>query len=197
MHTQFFIALAILSAISFSGAAIRFVRKRRDFSEDAMALGAGAMVAVSILHVFPETVETLPDLGAFAFFGGFLLMYLLENVCTVHACAEHDCRYHRPTLSSWASISLHTLFDGLAIGAAYAIDGRLGTLVLLGIGLHQVPVSAATYGLISKAEPVRARRVALFSGFALAAPVGAVLGAWVLPASGVESVLPWALALSG
>ncbi len=197
MDTPFLAILAVLAVVSFSGASLRFLRKRRDFSEDAMALGAGAMVAVALLHVFPETVEGLPEFGAAAFFAGFLLIYLVENVWTVHACAEHGCHYHRPSLVSWCSISLHTLFDGLAVGSAYAIDGRLGALVLTGIALHQIPVSAATYALISKGGWTKRTKAALFGAFATSAPMGAAFGALAVPALGAEGLLPWALALSG
>lgn len=51
-----------------------------------IALGAGTMFSVALVHILPESlVEN--NLSIYAFIGGFLLIYLLEEILTPHT---HD-----------------------------------------------------------------------------------------------------------
>lgn len=90
-----------------------------------IALGAGTMFSVSLVHILPEMLE-VTDNSIYAFVLGFLLIYLLEEILTPHS---HDHHHHEHThedphehynhvvMVAWIAIFLHTLFDGLSIRA--------------------------------------------------------------------------------
>ncbi len=95
-----------------------------------IGLGAGSMLAVSLVHILPEALEET-ELAVYAFIAGFLLIYLIEEILTPHA---HDHghgdhthedpheHYDHVALVSWIAIFIHTLFDGLGIRAGFGIS---------------------------------------------------------------------------
>lgn len=109
----------------------------RQLSERALhlsvAVGAGVMIAVALLHVFPEAVEVVPEFAAIAFIAGFLAMYLIENLTGSHPCAEIEahCHYHELSISTSIALIAHTFFDGVSIAAAAYLGETIGFVVLL------------------------------------------------------------------
>lgn len=56
-----FIALLILTLISASGLLLFFFRKvNRTLLDLLIGLGAGSMLSVSLVHIFPEALEQTP-----------------------------------------------------------------------------------------------------------------------------------------
>lgn len=196
MSPVFLLLLFALFSVSLSGYLLSFVRSRKGLAEDFVALGAGAMVGVALIHVFPEAVET-DHRAALAFLGGFFFIYLVENFLSVHACVEDHCHYHHASLTSWISITAHTLFDGIAIGASFAASDELGLLVLLGVAIHQVPVSLALWSILTKAVGSVRGRLSAFALFAAAAPIGALVGKTFFATVPDSAILAFALAFSG
>lgn len=90
-----------------------------------IALGAGTMFSVALVHILPESMEQ-SSFSIYAFVIGFLLIYLLEEILTTH---HHDRTHHDHThedphehfhhvvVVAWIAIFVHTLFDGLGIRA--------------------------------------------------------------------------------
>lgn len=103
-----------------------------------IALGAGTMFSVSLVHILPETMEE-SQYAIYAFIIGFLCIYLLEEILTPHS---HDHKHHdhshedphehynHVVIVAWIAICIHTLFDGLSIRASFAMDNTLGMSVL-------------------------------------------------------------------
>ena len=90
-----------------------------------IALGAGTMFSVALVHILPESLEQNPY-AIYAFVAGFLMIYLLEELLTTHSHdhVHHDHTHEDPhehfnhvVLVSWIAIFIHTLFDGLGIRA--------------------------------------------------------------------------------
>lgn len=109
-------SLSIITLILFISGATGFILKlRKNISakhlHGLIAVGAGAMIGVSLIHIFPEVSEKLPNLAAMIFLTGFVLIYLIENAFMVHTCAEHECHFHHVSILSWIAIFIHTLFD--------------------------------------------------------------------------------------
>jgi len=103
-----------------------------------IALGAGTMFSVSLVHILPEMME-INEMSIYAFVGGFLMIYLLEEILTPHS---HDHHHHEHThedphehynhvvMVAWIAIFIHTLFDGVSIRAGFALDNTLGLTIL-------------------------------------------------------------------
>jgi zinc transporter ZupT len=124
-----------------------------------LAIGAGFMLSVAVIEVLPQTIALWieGDQDAEALFAPMALMlsgYLLTQFVE-HTIAPHfhlgeemhcDDEYHAhdelSTRSLYAAITgllVHTFFDGITIGAAAAIDSRVGLLVFLAVLLHKLP----------------------------------------------------------
>lgn len=153
------------------------------------------MIGVSIIHIFPEVTETL-KIAPFIFMGGFLLIYLLENAFMVHACVEHDCHFHQTSILSWVAILVHTIFDGVAISAAFSTNNTLGWTVLAGVVIHQVPVSISLVSLLTHSNFSRKVQNILMMLFVIAAPIGFV-GSNLLFSHIPEAIVAGILAFSG
>jgi zinc transporter ZupT len=121
------IPLILLTLISSIGLILyRFDRVNPRILNILIALGAGSMLSVSLVHILPESLE-MTQSAVYIFITGFLLIYLIEEFLTPH---EHDHahgdhshedpheHYDHVALVSWIAISIHTLLDGLGIRAS-------------------------------------------------------------------------------
>jgi zinc and cadmium transporter len=87
------------------------------------------------------------------------------------------CDVHTIGLAAWIGMSVHTLVDGFALGAA-SIDPELGLLVFLAILAHKVPNSFSLSSILVSEGYSRARAIIMNAAFALMIPLG--VGLYVL-----------------
>jgi zinc and cadmium transporter len=87
------------------------------------------------------------------------------------------CDVHTIGLAAWIGMSVHTLVDGFALGAA-SIDPELGLLVFLAILAHKVPNSFSLSSILISEGYSRARAILMNAAFALMIPLG--VGLYVL-----------------
>jgi zinc and cadmium transporter len=135
---------------------------------------------------------------------GFLFLFLLERFLLGHVCPEpgpsprlvanpappphgfrehagHDhaheatgCDVHTLGLAAFVGLSLHTLVDGFALGAAQS-DPALGLLVFVAILAHKIPSSVSLTAIL-RAEGYGKRQALLMNAsFALMVPLGAAI----------------------
>jgi zinc transporter ZupT len=92
-----------------------------------IALGAGSMLSVSLVHILAETLEQT-QFALYAFMAGFLAIYCIEELLTPHRQDKaHDGHTHEDphehsdhvALVTFGAIFLHTLFDGFGIRAGF------------------------------------------------------------------------------
>jgi len=134
-----FFPLVILFFISATGMILYAFKKiNQTVLNLFIALGAGSMLAVSLVHILAESLES-SDLAIYTFMGGFLIIYLIEELLTNH---KHDHKhndhthedphehYNHVALVTGVAIFIHTLFDGLGIRAGFGISATLGYSVL-------------------------------------------------------------------
>lgn len=179
-----------------------------------LSLVGGMMIGVSTLHLLPHAAEHLDDMRwlSGAFLAGVLSMLFLLRFGHVHHHEEpadaddsnapphdhdHDdggtCHSHggeTPTrhrmswLGLFIGLALHTVFDGVALGASVLAEkdhGDGSTLVLFGLGtflavvLHK-PLDALSITSVMKAGGwTSGKRAIVNVGFALACPAGALI----------------------
>lgn len=120
-----------------------------------LALGAGFMLAVTFIEIFPETIsiwqarENSASAETFVFpmtllLAGYLLTQFFEHTVAPHIHLGEEM--HREHLISSSSaytaiggLLIHTFFDGVSIAAAAQVDFRVGLLVFVAIFLHKFP----------------------------------------------------------
>ncbi|CDM67073.1 ZIP family metal transporter [Pyrinomonas methylaliphatogenes] len=144
-----------------------------------IALGAGFMLAAIFIEVVPATVEVWARRSSdhavlnatTLLLAGYLLIHLFEHTIAPHfhfGAETHPERLLRPTAAYAAigGLSIHTLFDGVSIAAAFLVNFKVGLLVFIAVLLHKVPegFTAASIMLASGREMRRARWATLLIG---------------------------------
>jgi zinc transporter ZupT len=160
-----------------------------------VALGAGFLMSTALLEMMPEGMRMNPKLGPVLIMAGYCVVHLLEHTINAHfhyGEETHEGEFvSRHTGNSvMAGLSVHALFDGVAIGSGFLVSGWLGWLIFLAILLHKAP-EGFTMASVMLASG-RTRTAALYSAIALA---GATL-AGVLVIELVPSWLPYGLPIS-
>ncbi|MBP6981647.1 ZIP family metal transporter [Candidatus Gracilibacteria bacterium] len=184
-----FTPLVILTLISASGLLLFFFRNiNRTFLNLLIGLGAGSMLSVSLVHIFPEALEQT-EFAVYAFIAGFLVVYIIEEILTPHkrdhGHGDHSHEdphehYDHVALVSWIAIFLHTLFDGLGIRAGFGISKEIGYAVLAGVAIHQIPVSLSLAAIFRESRFRKNTQILFLIFFAFAASIGFLLSDLVL-----------------
>lgn len=197
--------------LTAAGAALVLLMKRpRPATLDAMlALGAGVMLAASYFSLLAPAIDTALSLGqnpfamaALGFMAGGLLLMASDALLSrcLHGLPFSGER--RRTILLIASITLHNIPEGLAIGVAFgaaALSPQLAALtgawmLALGVGLQNTPEGAAVSLPLYRDGMRRSRAFFWGQASALVEPVSALVGA--LLALHVQPVLPFALAFA-
>ena len=154
-----------------------FLPLSRDLSPRALALllsfSAGVLLGAVFFHMLPETRVLSENIGL-PILAGFLLIFVMERFVFVHACEERDCDIHHMGIPAFLGISLHSLLDGLALGAGLLLP-QLGPVVLLAVLIHKMPDSISITSILLSAGWNRRRVAVLGLLFSLTTPAGALL----------------------
>jgi ZIP family zinc transporter/zinc and cadmium transporter len=137
-----------------------------------VALGAGFLMATAVLEMIPEGLRQSPRLGPVLIMAGYCVVHLLEHTINAHFHFGEETHtgefVSRHTGNSvLAGLSVHALFDGVAIGSGFALSNWLGWLIFLAILLHKAP-EGFTMASVMMASG-RSRAAAFWSAVALAA----------------------------
>ncbi len=168
-----------------------FLPLLRELSQRALALllsfSAGVLLGAVFFHMLPETGRVLSESIGWPILAGFLLIFIMERFVFVHACEERECDIHQMGIPAFLGISLHSLLDGIALGAGLILP-QLGPVVLLAVLIHKMPDSISISSILLSAGWSR-RKVALLNLlFSLTTPVGALLAYLFFRALSPENV---------
>jgi zinc and cadmium transporter len=186
-------------------------------SDVLLSFSAGVMLGAAFFHMLPEAVEGAGARAAPFVLVGFLVLFLLERFVLVHACAEPGpaphvdtpdhpapphvhgdgtgCEVHTMGLAAFLGLSLHTVVDGFALGAASGKQS-LGLLVFLAILAHKIPNAFSLSAILRHEGYSRRKALAMNAVFALMVPLGAGLYLVVRDLVHVEAFTSYALAAS-
>ncbi len=211
------LALASVILVSIVSLAGLFTLSLREHSlRRALALlvslAAGALLGDALLHLLPESIETLGSAtkSGVLVLGGFLLFFTIERVLHWHHFhAEAECdeaqEHHGALMHGRASATpgnvqpagylvlisdgFHNLLDGLIIGASYLAGIEIGIATTIAVILHEIPQEVGDFGVLLHAGFTRGR--ALFLNFlsALLAIVGVAVSL-ALGASSAALAIP-------
>ncbi len=200
-------SIAIIAASLLGGWLPARVRMSHMRTQLLMSFVAGLMLGVAFYHLLPHSVYTLGnelaiDHAVQWLMYGLLAMFLLLRLfhfhqhtpieegdaehCHAHVHDHHDTSSSSVNSFSWVGIafglSVHTIIDGVALGAAVQADalgnpviGLFGLGVFIAILLHK-PLDAMSISslMISGGWSRRARFIVNIT-FALMCPLGALL----------------------
>ncbi|MBK6751720.1 MAG: ZIP family metal transporter [Acidobacteria bacterium] len=125
-----------------------------------LAIGAGFMLAVTIVEILPKVVELWHKDGQpigealvipmMLLLAGYLLTQFVEHTIAPHFhlgeemhCEddehEHEIISATSAYTAVGGLLVHTFFDGVTIAAASQVDIKVGFLVFIAVFLHKFP----------------------------------------------------------
>ena len=181
------VVLGIVAALADIAGGVVLVRARgvERFLRYFVALGAGFLMATAVLEMTPESLRISPKLGPIFIMAGYCTVHLLEHTIIPHFHYGEETHHDefvsaRTGYSILGGLSVHALFDGVAIGSGFVVSNRLGWLIFLAIFLHKAP-EGFTMASVMLASG-RSRTAAFYSAVMLAvATLGGVLVVQLVP----------------
>uniref|UniRef100_E6QIC4 Zinc/iron transporter n=1 Tax=mine drainage metagenome TaxID=410659 RepID=E6QIC4_9ZZZZ len=137
-----------------------------------VALGAGFLMATTVLEMLPESLRLDFRLAPVLVMVGYCAVHFLEHTINAHFHFGEETHHHafvstRTSYSVLAGLALHALFDGVAIGSGFALSSVLGWLIFTAIFLHKAPEGFTMASVMLASGSSRA--TAFFSAVTLAA----------------------------
>jgi zinc and cadmium transporter len=116
-----------------------------------VALSAGSLIGGALFHMLPDAVNRLGgDVGAYVWLAaGFLLFFCLEQFLHWHHCHRTTSEHQRPvTYLLLVGDGVHNFIGGLAVGATFIVDLKLGIMTWLVAAAHEVPQELGDFGAL-------------------------------------------------
>lgn len=140
------VALGLTAALAnvFGGTIIVQKHWERRYLKYFVALGAGFMLATSIVEVVPESLRLGGKDAAFLILVGYLIIHFFEHTVTPHfhfgeETHEDEFVHRHKGVSVVLGLTIHTFFDGVAIASGFLVSEWLGWLIFLAVFLHKIP----------------------------------------------------------
>jgi ZIP family zinc transporter len=148
-----------------------------------LALTGGVVVAVALLDVLPEGLESVADvhLATGLVAAGFLGFFLIERMLVLHdrEDAVETLAGERVGVLGAAGLSAHSFLDGLGIGFAFGVDPATGFLVFIAVISHDFADGLNTVSYVLRRSGNRKAAVKWLTIDALAPLLGAIVGSQV------------------
>ncbi len=221
-------SIAVFAAALLGAWIPRWVTMTHTRTQMMLSLVSGLMLGVAIYHLVPHSVAAVGDIDVTMqwLMGGLVFMMLMlrlfhfhqhdfagsEATCEGadadhhdHAHAHDHAHVHPPAspfswLGLFLGLSIHTLIDGIALGAVMRSEGAAGGLlglgVFLAILLHK-PLDAISIETVMAASGWSSRRRSLANWlFAALCPIAAIAFYFGLDMDTGSGLMPAALAFS-
>jgi zinc and cadmium transporter len=152
MDANFEVAAAasvLAAAVTTAGIVVirRFERWARSNTTYFASFAAGVLVSVSLLHILPKSFSMITHAG-FYVLGGYLAMLFFNRFLTAYVC-DHPARsQYAIGLVPLGGIAFHSFVDGIVYSISFSVSTYTGTLVALGMVLHEFPEGIVTYALL-------------------------------------------------
>ena len=191
------LVLGLLAGLADVAGGLVLVRARgvERYLRYFVALGAGFLMATALIEMTPESLRMSPRLGPILIMAGYCVVHLLEHTINSHFHYGEET-HHGEFVSAHTGysvlggLSVHALFDGVAIGSGFVVSNWLGWLIFLAVFLHKAP-EGFTMASVMLASG-RSRSVAFYSAVGLA--VATLLGVLIIEL--VPAWLPYGLPVS-
>ena len=173
------VALLILSILVgvFLG---KFFGNREKFAKNLLIVSAGFLITICLNEVFPQVyAKEHSNIGLWVI-GGVVLQMLLENLTKGF---EHGHFHHHTEGKNILPVALmigmfiHAFLEGIPL----ANETEVLSPYLTGILVHNLPISFILGAFLVKNRKFSASALLIISLFALASPLGVILGKYFNP----------------
>jgi ZIP family zinc transporter/zinc and cadmium transporter len=138
------LGLTAAGANLFGGAVIVQKTWDRRFLRYFVALGAGFMLATSLMEMVPASIELRGASAGLYVLVGYLLVHFFEHTLSPHfhygeETHTDEFMHAHTSMSILLGLLIHTFFDGIAITSGFLVSNWLGWVIFLAIFLHKIP----------------------------------------------------------
>jgi len=115
-----------------------------------VALAAGTLLGDALFHLIPASAAaTESQLRVFVWVAaGFAAFLALEQFLEWHHCHTAPCQHRPLTYLILIADALHNFIGGLAVGAAFLIDLRVGFAAWLTAAAHEIPQELGDFAIL-------------------------------------------------
>jgi len=169
-----FSASVLAAAVTTSGILVvrRYSFWSRRNSTYFASFAAGILISVSFIHIVPESFSMSAQAPAYLL-TGYLTMHLLNRFLTAHVCDKPQTADHLLGLLPLFGIGFHSFLDGIVYSISFSVSMFTGTLVAVGMVLHEFPEGVVTYALLVRSGFTERRSFLLaFMAAAVTTPAG-------------------------
>jgi zinc and cadmium transporter len=159
-----------------------------------VALAAGALLGGAFFHMLPEAVDELGnELSVYTWFvAGFVAFFLLEQYLHWHHCHAPPSAHAPLGYLILAADGLHNFLGGLAVGATFTIDLRLGVVTWLVAAAHEIPQELGDFGILVRSGWKARSALAFNLASGLTFVLGGILAFFLSDSLDVAYLLPFA-----
>jgi zinc and cadmium transporter len=142
-----------------------------------LAFSGSYLFALSVTHLLPEVYASADQQIGFFVLGGFFLQILLEYLSEgiehghIHVHSSHHHSHSSFPVAVVLGLCIHAFMEGMPLSSQ---DRSITTPLLMGIVLHNLPVSFAFMSMLLESGISKAYAVFLLVVFALMSPLGAL-----------------------
>ncbi|MGE5207492.1 MAG: ZIP family metal transporter [Chlamydiota bacterium] len=138
------LGLTAAAANVLGGAVIVRKRWEQRYLNYFVALGAGFMLATSLVEMVPESLKLRGFDAGFLVLLGYLLIHFFEHTVTPHfhfGEETHTAEFvqSHKGISVLLGLMIHTFFDGIAITSGFLVSNWLGWIIFIAVFLHKIP----------------------------------------------------------
>lgn len=158
----------------------KFFGEREKFAKNLLIVSAGFLITICLNEVFPDVYSAHHTHIGIWVIGGVLLQMLLENLTKGF---EHGHFHHQTEgknilpLALMVGLFIHAFLEGIPL----ANEEEILTPYLLGILVHNIPISFILGAFLVKNKKFSVSSGFIISVFALASPLGLTLGKYFNP----------------
>lgn len=181
-----FAMLLLAASVLGAGALVRVLPgEPTRWLKPMLAFSGAYLFSLTILHLLPETLALAPTAAHVGYWvlAGFFLQLLLEFFSEG---IEHGHVHHHPESGGGygaalllAALVAHSMLEGSILTERAARAGGGFWPVLLGVALHHIPAALALMSVLLARYNSFRKALTYLAIFAVAAPVGMLLGGWV------------------
>ncbi len=187
MEPILYISLLFLPVL-LAGVTVFFIKLTESHLKLLLAFSAAYLLALSFLHLIPEIFASLPARQAGLWvLAGFFIQVLLEFFSSgiEHGHAHIHAEKNKIPLALLFGLFLHSFIEGLPLSGIFnSIQNTQQLSFLMGITLHNIPISIAFAGLLIHQHIAKNKIVTYLLLLALMAPLGALTGHFIEMAIG-------------
>ena len=136
-----------------------FALRFKDKLHLILGFSAGAVIGVAFFDLLPEAIELGSKNYDIAYITsimalGFITYTILDRFIFFHSHEEHhdlaEQHMHERGALGAGSLSIHSFFDGMAIGLAFQVSSTVGTIVAIAVLVHDFSDGVNTVNMVLK-----------------------------------------------